>query len=251
VAAAPPQFPTPPPETKPTGTDQERFDAARKTLNGLGVPVIDPTPGTITPRELKAIESAAASFEVMRDTGMQLPDEFTFEHAGSRGGIAYAQAGLGKGSVLMVANLDDNWWDDPVAAGKGKGPDGDRWFTVEDPRGIFIHEALHNDFYLRAGDDGWLKNHYLTQVPGGGSYTQAARAAYENDPGVSEYATGGSGYKPGEFIAEIGTGLIMGKSYQPATMDLFNAIGGQHYIPGSVTRQVEEPAPTLFFRNTF
>ena len=56
---------------------QQRFEAARIRMNNLGVPVIDPTPGDVSDRELIALESAAASFEYMADTGIQLPDEFT------------------------------------------------------------------------------------------------------------------------------------------------------------------------------
>jgi hypothetical protein len=237
------------PAPKYAGDAATRIAYAAAELAKRGLPIEDKVPGKMMERKANALESVVRSLDRCQSAGMKLPDKIVIGVEANPGLAGHADWQRSSGvygsaeSVTTTLNLNCPVWTDPQEfLGKTT-----RQFTTTDDDHVVIHELVHADFYQR-GTMAFAQqiDSPYSRVPGlKESFTTATDHLIDRDPGVSGYAV----TQPHEFVAEIGTGLLLGKTYTPETMAIYehyhapvyNPLAGEYKPPAT-----REPALSLF-----
>ena len=116
-------------------------------------------------------------------------------------------------------------WNDPVQNGLYNGPGGQGFLSTDRPEHNILHEVGHT----------------LRRQPKG----EVLRDAFETVAArVSEYAKRSTD----EFIAEVFSARVCGRTFDAEVMAMYEALGGQHYMP--VPKRRAEPVMLVKYAPT-
>lgn len=175
---------------------------------------------------IDSIASIARGVAKLKDSGLKLPEQIRMEDLGRMGGIYSSD----KDEISINSSYERHW------SQERRPGDGGSWFSVN-PReaegAIVVHECSHRDHFYEVEHDTDLWRSWGARISDGDQWHPDRRVeekakSPEGKPlsaaeamsvaaEVSYYAM----TNPLEFVAEVRTGVVYGKAYSKAVMDLY------------------------------